>query len=137
MGRVQDAYWDAYGTRTVLTWDASTNPLCPRPTRSRMSSSHFPLGRLVALLLQLVLCRLDGTAALSSSTSTGSTATTPAALTLTSLLASGALRRHDRPVDYVERRQDGYQEPRTIYVLGTNHRSPTSAAAVSVGTTHS
>ena len=50
-------------------------------------------------------------------------------VTLEALLSDGTLRRFDRPPDYMERRQDGYEEPRTVYILGTNHRSKMSAEA--------
>ena len=45
------------------------------------------------------------------------------------LLAEGTLVRCKRPPEYQERRGDGYLEPGTVYVLGTNHRSRASAAA--------
>lgn len=45
------------------------------------------------------------------------------------LLARGTLVRCKRPADYRERREDGYVEPETVYVLGTDHRSRASAAA--------
>lgn len=35
-----------------------------------------------------------------------------------------------RPLDYAERRTDGYTEPLELYVLGTSHVSETSAADV-------
>lgn len=35
-----------------------------------------------------------------------------------------------RPVDYADRRSDGYTEPLELYVLGTSHVSDTSAAHV-------
>lgn len=45
-------------------------------------------------------------------------------------LAAGTLVALERPADYQERRSDGYQEPQLIFLVGTAHVSPQSAADV-------
>ena len=43
---------------------------------------------------------------------------------------TGSLVVWERPPDYSERRTDGYQEPRLVYVVGTAHVSRRSAQDV-------
>ena len=67
--------------------------------------------------------------AYSASVASVASALQSSSVTLEALLSDGTLRRFDRLPDYMERRQDGYEEPRTVYILGTNHRSKMSAEA--------
>lgn len=46
------------------------------------------------------------------------------------LVQQGTLVALERPADYQERRSDGYQEPQLIFLVGTAHVSPQSAADV-------
>ncbi|KAL4419725.1 hypothetical protein ABPG75_006823 [Micractinium tetrahymenae] len=46
------------------------------------------------------------------------------------LVQQGTLVALERPADYRERRSDGYQEPQLIFLVGTAHVSPQSAADV-------
>lgn len=49
---------------------------------------------------------------------------------LLDLVDEGTLLVYQRPADYVERREDGYREPETIFVLGTAHVSAKSVLDV-------
>eukprot|EP00903_Cladosiphon_okamuranus_P020592 g18902.t1 len=51
-------------------------------------------------------------------------------MALEDLVKSGALQVAKRPIDYADRRSDGYTEPLELYVLGTSHVSAASAANV-------
>lgn len=57
------------------------------------------------------------------------TATLPARITLF-YVNSGSLVVHQRSPAYRERRQDGYQEPQLVFIVGTAHVSEKSAEDV-------